>query len=182
MIRWGLAPETRSPLREWLCVDKLEMCCPQEHFGPKCQPCGVLGLGEKVCSGNGKCKGSGTRKGNGKCSCNKVAFHLVVFLLILFQIRSMGAINAISAVRTIMRASETRRNCSVLPVIRFFPNIRIKHHGNYKGLLEYLFHNSLQACEGHCTGSGPKSCTACKSGFNMNTEHGCLVSGSFVKW
>ena len=80
-IRWGLAPETRSPLREWLCVDKLEMCCPQEHFGPKCQPCGVLGLGEKVCSGNGKCKGSGTRKGNGKCSCNKVAFHLVVFFL-----------------------------------------------------------------------------------------------------
>ena len=84
-IRWGLAPETRSPLREWLCVDKLEMCCPQEHFGPKCQPCGVLGLGEKVCSGNGKCKGSGTRKGNGKCSCNKVAFHLVVFFLILFK-------------------------------------------------------------------------------------------------
>ena len=87
--RWGLAPETRSPLREWLCVDKLEMCCPQDHFGPKCQPCAVLGLGDKVwcqdnsclsmfncfyqvCGGNGKCKGSGTRKGNGKCSCNKV--------------------------------------------------------------------------------------------------------------
>ena len=46
--RWGLAPETRSPLREWLCVDKLEMCCPQDHYGPKCQPCGVLGLGDKV--------------------------------------------------------------------------------------------------------------------------------------
>ena len=99
-----------------------------------------------------------------------------------FQTRSMGATNAISAVRTIMKASETRRSCSVLPAIRFVPNIRIKHHGNLTGLLEYLFHNPLQACEGHCTGSGPKSCTACKSGFNMNTEHGCLVSGPFVKW
>ena len=46
--RWGLAPETRSPLREWLCVEKLEMCCPQDHYGPKCQPCAVLGLGDKV--------------------------------------------------------------------------------------------------------------------------------------
>ena len=24
----------------------------------------------KVCSGNGKCKGSGTRKGNGACACD----------------------------------------------------------------------------------------------------------------
>ena len=46
--RWGLAPESRSSLREWLCVEKLEMCCPQDHYGPKCQPCGVLGLGDKV--------------------------------------------------------------------------------------------------------------------------------------
>ena len=48
-LRWGLAPETRSPLREWLCVEKLEMCCPQDHYGTKCQPCSVLGLGDKVC-------------------------------------------------------------------------------------------------------------------------------------
>ena len=34
----------------------------------------------------------------------------------------------------------------------------------------------LQACEGHCTGSGPKSCAKCKAGYNMNTEHGCLVN------
>ena len=46
--RWGLAPESRSSLREWLCVEKLEMCCPQDHYGPKCQPCAVLGLGDKV--------------------------------------------------------------------------------------------------------------------------------------
>ena len=53
--RWGLAPETRSPLREWLCVEKLEMCCPQDHYGPKCQPCGVVGLGDKVCCQDNSC-------------------------------------------------------------------------------------------------------------------------------
>ena len=24
----------------------------------------------QICSGNGKCKGDGTRKGNGKCACD----------------------------------------------------------------------------------------------------------------
>jgi len=67
---WAMEPDTRPELRQWLCVDKLEVCCPQDHFGPDCAPCQVLGDNGKVCSGNGKCKGGGTRKGNGKCQCN----------------------------------------------------------------------------------------------------------------
>jgi len=129
---WGLAPETRSPLREWLCVDKLEMCCPQDHYGPKCQPCAVLGLGDKVCGGNGKCKGSGTRKGNGKCSCNKEY------------------------------GGEKCDQCSG------------NHYESFRDETKLLCSPCHKACEGHCTGSGPKSCTKCKGGFNMNTEHGCL--------
>jgi len=70
-IWWSEDIDTRPPLREWLCVDKLKVCCPSDHFGPSCEACNVLGLGDKVCSGNGKCKGAGTRKGNGKCSCSK---------------------------------------------------------------------------------------------------------------
>jgi len=68
---WRLDLESRDTLREWLCVDKLKVCCPVDHYGTNCDKCSLLGLGEKVCSGNGKCKGGGTRKGNGKCSCNK---------------------------------------------------------------------------------------------------------------
>ncbi|ODN00589.1 Cysteine-rich with EGF-like domain protein 2-A [Orchesella cincta] len=54
-------------LMPWLCVNKLQVCCPEFHYGPQCLPC--LGHPEPVCSGHGKCKGSGTRKGNGECSC-----------------------------------------------------------------------------------------------------------------
>lgn len=46
-----------------LCIEKLNVCCPPDHFGPKCEKC-------QECYKNGKCKGAGTRKGNGKCSCN----------------------------------------------------------------------------------------------------------------
>jgi hypothetical protein len=30
-----------------------------------------IGANGKICSGNGKCKGAGTRKGNGQCACDK---------------------------------------------------------------------------------------------------------------
>ncbi|XP_055855528.1 cysteine-rich with EGF-like domain protein 2 [Episyrphus balteatus] len=46
-----------------ICIYKLEVCCPPNHFGPNCEEC-------QDCHKNGKCKGAGTRKGNGKCACN----------------------------------------------------------------------------------------------------------------
>ena len=83
---------TRPELRQWLCVDKLAVCCPPDHFGQDCKPCDALGSNGnqiirslphnnpcsnvgidnagKICSGNGKCKGGGTRKGNGRCQCS----------------------------------------------------------------------------------------------------------------
>lgn len=68
---WKMESETRPSLREYLCVDTLKVCCPQDHYGPECTKCSVLGENEKICSGNGKCKGGGTRKGNGQCACDK---------------------------------------------------------------------------------------------------------------
>ena len=50
-------------LKEWLCIEKIQVCCLDEHFGPNCQKCTDYGKNGKVCSGNGKCKGSGSRKG-----------------------------------------------------------------------------------------------------------------------
>ncbi|XP_036327999.1 cysteine-rich with EGF-like domain protein 2 [Rhagoletis pomonella] len=61
---WFLHKQSDSPdLHAWLCIDKLQLCCPGGHFGPECKLC-------TDCNGNGKCKGSGTRKGNGKCACD----------------------------------------------------------------------------------------------------------------
>jgi len=67
---WAQDPDTRHSLRQWLCVDQQKVCCAADHFGPDCKPCSNLGTNGKICSGNGKCKGGGTRKGNGKCQCS----------------------------------------------------------------------------------------------------------------
>merc|ERR1712108_64636 len=57
-------------LEEWLCIEKLSVCCQDGYYGPDCKPCQIMTEDKVICSGNGKCKGSGTRKGNGKCSCD----------------------------------------------------------------------------------------------------------------
>lgn len=44
-------------------MNRIKVCCPDNHYGPKCLPC-------EDCFGNGKCKGNGTRKGNGRCACD----------------------------------------------------------------------------------------------------------------
>ena len=57
---WFLPAESRPTLEEFLCIDKLKVCCPPHHFGPDCLKC--PGDSEKPCSGHGKCKvGSGTQ-------------------------------------------------------------------------------------------------------------------------
>jgi len=68
---WKMDMDTRPSLRQFLCVETLKVCCPLEHYGPDCEPCSVKGKDGSLCSGNGKCKGSGTRKGNGQCSCDR---------------------------------------------------------------------------------------------------------------
>jgi len=68
---WKQDPETRPSLRQYLCVETVMVCCPADHYGPECAPCPLIGANEKICSGNGKCKGGGTRKGNGQCACDK---------------------------------------------------------------------------------------------------------------
>ncbi|XP_055389428.1 cysteine-rich with EGF-like domain protein 2 [Condylostylus longicornis] len=61
---WWFNKQTENPdLYSWLCIDKLKVCCPENHYGPDCLKC-------SDCYGNGKCKGNGTRKGNGKCACD----------------------------------------------------------------------------------------------------------------
>lgn len=66
---WFKHQEDEADIYKYLCIDKLEVCCPNFHFGSKCTPC--QGYPDKICSNNGKCKGSGTRKGNGECLCNE---------------------------------------------------------------------------------------------------------------
>ncbi|TRY68225.1 hypothetical protein TCAL_05218 [Tigriopus californicus] len=129
---WKIQPmETRAPLKDWLCIETLKACCPEEHFGADCEPCFMKDKDGVICSGNGKCKGSGTRKGNGKCACD----------------RGYGG--------------ELCEKCAV------------GFYESYKDEDKALCSPCHKSCLGHCTGSGPKNCAACKGGYTMDKEHGC---------
>lgn len=129
---WGLDPDTRPTLQQWLCVDTIKQCCPANHFGPNCAPCSLLGGNGQICSSNGKCKGNGTRKGNGKCSCDT----------------GYGG--------------EVCNICSN------------GFYESFKDETKILCSSCHKSCNGPCSGPGPKSCTKCKNGYSMHTEHGCM--------
>ncbi|KAL4721117.1 hypothetical protein ACJJTC_009397 [Scirpophaga incertulas] len=65
---WAQNPDESDDLFTYICIEGLKTCCPKYHFGKDCTPC--PGNHEKLCSGNGKCRGDGTRKGNGTCLCD----------------------------------------------------------------------------------------------------------------
>ncbi|NXL39694.1 CREL1 protein, partial [Glaucidium brasilianum] len=53
---------------QWLCVERLALCCLPGTYGPDCRPC--AGGPQQPCSGNGRCDGDGTRRGTGLCVCS----------------------------------------------------------------------------------------------------------------
>lgn len=65
---WAQDPDDSGDFFTFICIENMKLCCPEHHFGKDCALC-VFNLGS-VCSGNGKCRGEGTRKGNGTCLCN----------------------------------------------------------------------------------------------------------------
>merc|ERR1712223_872951 len=90
------------------------------------------GANGKLCSGHGRCKGSGTRKGNGDCQCD-TGF-----------------------------SGDTCDQCA----IGFFQDSNSESELKCKAC-----HKS---CLDKCTGSGPTQCLACKKGYLMNLEKGCV--------
>ncbi|XP_075729553.1 cysteine rich with EGF like domains isoform X8 [Rhipicephalus microplus] len=67
---WWFEHQDEEPdLHKYLCIDQAKACCPENYYGPNCDPC--TGGAENPCNGHGRCKGSGTRKGNGKCECHQ---------------------------------------------------------------------------------------------------------------
>nr|XP_033782596.1 protein disulfide isomerase CRELD1 [Geotrypetes seraphini] len=65
---WWFKKRKQYPdLFQWLCMDTLKVCCPPGTFGPDCLSCS--GGSERLCNGNGRCDGDGTRSGTGLCNC-----------------------------------------------------------------------------------------------------------------
>ncbi|XP_048003494.1 cysteine-rich with EGF-like domain protein 2 isoform X2 [Leguminivora glycinivorella] len=65
---WWLQDEP-AEFFQYICIDKLEVCCPKHHYGRACQPC-LRDAGGAVCGAHGRCRGDGTRLGNGTCHCD----------------------------------------------------------------------------------------------------------------
>ncbi|PIK37581.1 putative cysteine-rich with EGF-like domain protein 2 [Apostichopus japonicus] len=65
---WSNLDRDNDDFERWLCIEKALVCCPKNQYGPDCNDC--TGGIERPCSGNGACKGAGTRGGNGKCKCH----------------------------------------------------------------------------------------------------------------
>ena len=64
---WTNVRSTGKSLYDFLCVEKLKLCCPKNKFGPNCQEC--PGYPDNVCGHHGTCDGKGTLNGTGKCKC-----------------------------------------------------------------------------------------------------------------
>ncbi len=124
--------DMEGDLRQWLCVNKLEVCCPEDRFGKDCEECSIKDKAGKICSGNGKCKGAGTRKGNGRCQCNEGY------------------------------RGELCDACDV------------GYYESYKDKEKLLCSQCHPSCQLACAGSGARGCVACKSGYAMDSEHGCV--------
>ncbi|XP_053809988.1 protein disulfide isomerase CRELD1 isoform X1 [Vidua macroura] len=67
--QWWFHEQQQHPdFFQWLCVDRLMLCCPPGTYGPDCRSC--AGGPRQPCSGNGRCDGDGTRRGTGLCVCS----------------------------------------------------------------------------------------------------------------
>ncbi|GFS86068.1 protein disulfide isomerase CRELD2 [Trichonephila clavipes] len=55
-------------LFDFLCINQLKFCCPNNTYGPKCIPC-PGGIG-KPCGGHGECLNGGTREEPASCLCD----------------------------------------------------------------------------------------------------------------
>ncbi|XP_064072831.1 cysteine-rich with EGF-like domain protein 2 [Vanessa tameamea] len=67
---WFHEYQNNLDLYTWLCIENLQYCCPKNHYSESCTLCPHI-KNNKICGGNGKCDGEGTRKGDGHCICKR---------------------------------------------------------------------------------------------------------------
>jgi protein disulfide-isomerase len=67
---WFMEDKNSLDFFTWLCIETLQHCCPQNHYGNSCELC-PMDKNSEVCGGHGQCDGDGTREGNGTCLCKQ---------------------------------------------------------------------------------------------------------------
>lgn len=183
---WWFHHQTENAdIYTYICIEHTKTCCPKDHFGAACTPC--QGFPDKVCSNNGKCKGSGTRKGNGQCACDrgytstnceKCAFgHYESYrdenklLCSTCHAACAGACKGAGPADCLESCKEGwqmmgERGCQdineCLQSKKYCPGNQfcVNKEGNYSCL------GCDRACDG-CSGDGPDMCTKCAEGYEF---------------
>merc|ERR1739838_1012361 len=148
--------------------DKLKVCCEAEHYGADCKPCEVMGSNGKLCSGNGKCKGGGTRKGNGKCSCSKEYGGEECDKC------SSGFYESFKDASKLL-CSPCHKACAGYcsgPGPKACAKCEKGYEMNTEGT------HKCMACDKSCDGcdsDGPDNCAACAEGYQLNKDKVCVT-------
>lgn len=191
---WAQDPDESDDLYSYICIDNLKVCCPQHHYGKDCTPC--PGDHKNLCSGNGKCRGDGSRKGNGTCLCDAGYTGLNCDLCDVGYYLSYKDINQIVCSPCHISCSgtcrgPTQKDCEVCKIgfvleteegcldINECENINRCRKDEFclNSLGSYKCVTCDKACEG-CYGDGPDMCRKCSKEYSKKGEF-CVPDRDF---
>ncbi|XP_026323426.1 cysteine-rich with EGF-like domain protein 2 isoform X2 [Hyposmocoma kahamanoa] len=183
---WAQDADESDDLHTYICIHSLKVCCPEHHYGKDCTPC--PGDHNNLCSGNGKCRGDGSRKGNGTCICDKGYTGVNCDLCDIGYYLSYKDPNKMLCSPCHISCSgacrgSTQRDCDVCKIgfildseegcmdINECEDRKRCKKGEFclNSLGSYKCVDCDKSCDG-CHGDGPDMCTKCAKEFSLKGE------------
>jgi len=176
---WFNKHKELDQLEKFLCIETMNVCCPQGQYGKTCKDC--PGGSQTPCNGHGKCKGSGTKEGNGECECDEAYEGDLCDECSEKYYDSNGTCLSCDESCESSCSDGTNKGCDSCKDgymqdeeegcidkneceeddICVEGKFCINNKGSYK------CQDCDPACDGGCTGSGRLSCNQCKSGWKQ---------------
>ncbi|XP_068758631.1 cysteine-rich with EGF-like domain protein 2 isoform X2 [Montipora capricornis] len=188
---WWFKHEFKNEdMKTWLCIAKLEVCCPVGTFGPDCKDCS--GGKDSPCNGHGKCEGDGTREGSGKCSCDSGYEGDVCDECADLHYEEKDQDSKLKCTACHESCADSCTGASPKDCEKCKSGWEMTDEEGCQDKNECDEEDKCEAgkycvnnpgsykckacddsCEGNCTGEGPKGCTECAKGFVETDEEGC---------
>lgn len=143
--------------QDYICIQKLKYCCPQNSFGQRCKKC-------PMCNTNEQCHGEGSRSGNGTCVC-KDGHSGPNCISCLPGYYSPGEKKIL--IKTAEDVGPSKANLQ--------DNNRYEHYAN-----ETICKKCHKSCQ-YCRAGGPDGCEVCRQGYSFIPNDGCSDIDECVK-